>query len=550
MSDRSVIDAVRDALQAYPELEIHYDPAAEEATPGAFRSLRDSNLHPEVLDYLTRIYPGGLFSHQHEAIENVLAGKNTVVATRTSSGKSLIYSLPVFDALCRDPNATAVFIYPQKALANDQLIKLNKMAGEIPSVSQLVADKRSLISRYDGSTPSEARPQIRRDVQVLLTNPDMLHLGIMQHHERHWGRFFKNLRLVAIDECHEYRGVFGTNVAYVLHRLRQLCRFHGSDPRFVATSATVRGPQCHLESLTGVPFQCVDSDRDGSLQGRRKFWMVSGNDHYYDLGRKLAFTLAEAGLTVLAFCPSRVAAERMISRLRKSETDEHPYVRVYRAGLSAEQREKIEQGLRDRNVRLVFSTSALELGIDIGELDAVICIGMPNSMMSLWQRAGRAARGGREDATVFIPAETPIDTYFANHPEELFGRDHEPLVLNLTNQRLICQHYACAVQEIGGDEDRLYLDVLGQEIARVNELRSEGNLNRDEFYRADPHMEVNIRSAGEGAAGSSPSLPGSWLPMRTTLLFWPRLPKLFQAFQRGHVEQFKFVLGNSRLNQF
>lgn len=499
MPIRSVIRTVRDALEAYPTLHTHYDPTTQEASPGKFRTLDESSLHPEVLDYLRRKYPGGLFSHQHEAIENVLAGKNTVVATRTSSGKSLIYSLPVFNALCRDAHATALFIYPQKALANDQLIKLRDMAGEISSVSRLLADKRTIISRYDGSTPSEDRPGIRRDVQVVLTNPDMLHLGIMQHHERHWRRFFQNLRLVAIDECHEYRGVFGTNVAYVLRRLRQLCRFHGSDPRFVATSATVRDPQSHLESLTGVPFECVDSDRDGSLQGRRKFWMVSADDHYYDLGRKLAFALAGAGLTVLAFCPSRVAAERMISRLHKSEADEPPYVRVYRSGLSAAQREEIERGLRDRSVRLVFSTSALELGIDIGELDVVICIGMPNSMMSLWQRAGRAARGGREGATVFIPAETPIDTYFANHPEELFARDHEPLVLNLANRRLVCQHYACAVQEIGGDEDRLYLDVLGQEIARVSQLRSEGGLNRDEFYRADPHMEVNIRSAGEGA---------------------------------------------------
>ena len=215
--------------------------------------------------------------------------------------------------------------------------------------------------------------------------------------------------------------------------------------------------------------------------------------------RKLGLALAEAGLTVLAFCPSRVSAERMIARLSKSDKQEDSYVCVYRSGLSGRQREKIEQGLRERTVRLVFSTSALELGIDIGSLDVVLCIGLPNSMMSLWQRAGRSARGGREGATVLIPANTPIDTYFSEHPEELFGRDHEPLVLNLTNQRIVCQHYACAVQEIGGDEERLVLEVTGPELAKVHQLRSEGKLNRDEFYRADPHIEINIRTAGEGS---------------------------------------------------
>jgi DEAD/DEAH box helicase domain-containing protein len=254
-----------------------------------------------------------------------------------------------------------------------------------------------------------------------------------------------------------------------------------------------------LERLTDVNFESVGPERDGSIQGRRKFWMVGSDDHYYDTGRKLASALAEAGLTVLAFCPSRIAAERMIARLPRSEKDDQGYVRVYRSGLSAEQRESIEQGLRDRSVRLVFSTSALELGIDIGEIDVTLCIGLPPTMMSLWQRAGRAARGGREGATILIPADTPIDTHYADHPQEFFGRDQEPLALNLTNQRIVCQHYACAVHEVGGDEDRLRPDAVGPEMARVQELRRQGKLNRDEFYRADPHAEVSIRSAGEGA---------------------------------------------------
>lgn len=495
---RDVIHLVHQQLAAYPELTIYHDPDVEPGNPGRFCPPPDTGLHARLLEYLERRYSRGLFSHQREAVQRVLAGQNTVVATRTSSGKSLIYALPVFDALCRDSSATSLFLYPQKALANDQLIKLREMAAEIEPLRRLLAAKRRLISRYDGSTPEENRPDVRREVQVLLTNPDMLHLGILQHHDHLWKRFFANLRYVAIDECHEYRGIFGTNVAYVLHRLRQVCARYGQSPRFVATSATVQEPKAHLERLTGVEFTSIDAPFDGSLQGRRKFWMVDAKEHYYETGRKLALALADAGLTVLAFCPSRVCAERMVARLPKSERGENSQVRVYRAGLSPQEREEIEQGLRDRSVRVVFSTSALELGIDIGEIDVVLCIGLPNSMMSLWQRAGRTARAGREGAAILIPADTPIDTYYAAHPEEFFSRDHEPLVLNLSNRRIVCQHYACAVQEADGDESQLNREALGREIACVHQLRAEGKLNREEFYRSDPHIEINIRGAGAG----------------------------------------------------
>jgi len=334
----------------------------------------------------------------------------------------------------------------------------------------------------------------------MLTNPDMLHFSVLQHHERQWQRFFRNLKLVAIDECHEYRGIFGTNVSHILHRLRQLCQRYGSNPKFIATSATVSDPQEHMQQLTGVPFTCVDADHDGSQQGRRKFWMVTSPEYYHETGRNLALKLAEAGLSVLAFCPTRVAAEQMVSRLEKSsDGKDQSFVRVYRSGLSAEDREEIECGLRDRSVRLVFSTSALELGIDIGAIDVVVCIGLPHSMMSLWQRAGRSARGGRDGATVFIPAETPIDSWYAAHPDELFNRDHEPLVLNRTNQRLLCQHYACAVQEVGGDDDSMDFQTLGDEIQKIHDLRASGQLDRDEFYRAEPHMEVSVRGMGDGS---------------------------------------------------
>ncbi len=487
-------------ILAAQDVIVHHGPEANEPVAGTFSAPEAISVTHEVQNFLATQYSSGLYSHQAEAIASIQSRRHTVTATRTSSGKSLIFSLPVWDSLCRDASSTALFIYPQKALANDQLLKMNQTVMQLPSLAKIARRNSQFISRYDGSTPSgDTRSLIRKHAQVILTNPDMLHYAMLQYHDSHWARYFANLKHIAIDECHEYRGIFGTNVAYILRRLRQVCNLHGSDPTFIATSATIHEPREHMEHLTGLPFECVGPERDGSRQGRRKYWMVSSaNEHYYDFGRKLALKLADEGLTVLAFCPGRVSAERMMARVLSQKDTERPYVRVYRAGLSGDERQEIENGLRDKSVRLVFSTSALELGIDIGEVDAVVCIGLPNSMMSLWQRAGRAARGGREGGVILIPADTPIDSYYAKHPVELFSKDNEPLVLNTSNRRVVCQHYACATAEVGGDEDLLEANVLGESIAAVRELRREGRLDLDVFYRADPHMHVNIRSMGEG----------------------------------------------------
>jgi len=494
----TIIDRISTVIDAIPGSTLHHDPAIQEPTDGVYEPAQTLGLHPDTLQLLQVRFPDGLYRHQHQAVASVQAGTNTVVATRTSSGKSLIFSLPVLDSLCQDSESTSLFLYPQKALAGDQLLKLREFAADTPAVAKLTNGRPHFISRYDGATPHDLRGQIRNEAQAILTNPDMLHYAMLQYHDSHWARFFSNLKHVVIDECHEYRGIFGTNVAHILRRLRQVCHIHGSDPTFIATSATIHQPQTHMERLTGVDFRCVGSDIDGSRQGRRKFWMTSSDDHFYDYGRKLAFKLAEEGLTVLAFCPGRLAAERMMAQLLSHHDNDLPFVRVYRAGLSAMEREEIEHGLRDKSVRLVFSTSALELGIDIGEVDAVVCIGLPNSMMSLWQRAGRAARAGKDGGVVLIPGDTPIDTYYSNHPEELFAKDNEPLVLNTSNRRVVCQHYACATAEVGGDEDNLNTTVLGEDVAAVQLARAEGKLDADVFYRSEPHQHVNIRSIGEG----------------------------------------------------
>lgn len=492
----SAIETVSQAL-AGENVVMHFDPQTEPATRGSFVPIDDLSLSDPVAKFLKENYPSGLFTHQAKAIQSIQSPQHTVTATRTSSGKSLIYSVPVLDQLESDNDATSLFIYPQKALANDQLFKLTDAVNSIDGLRELAQKTPHVVSRYDGSTPKDDRADIRKQARAIITNPDMLHYAMLQHHAG-WQRFFGNLKHVAIDECHEYRGVFGSNVGFILRRLRQVCSLYGSDPTFVATSATINQPQQHMQRLTGLPFACVGHDQDGSRQGARKFFMASSEtDHYYDFGRKLAKKLADDGLTVLVFCPGRVAAERMMAAVRINRDDQANFARVYRSGLSSAEREEIEQGLRDKSVRLVFSTSALELGIDIGALDAVVCVGIPHSMMSLWQRAGRAARGGKEGAIVVIPADRPIDTHYAEHPEELFARENEKLALNLDNQRISFQHYACAMAEAGGQEENLNTPTLGEELSRIQELRTQGELGDEEaFYRAEPHMEVNIRSMG------------------------------------------------------
>lgn len=491
-----VIDTISRVLDSFPDTVHHYAPAPTGPTPGRFIPISSVPLHEDLTAALTTLHSGGFFSHQAHAIGCLLAGKHTVVATQTSSGKSLIYSAPVLDAILRDPHATALFIYPQKALANDQAEKLRTLAASIPQLEATITHTPHFISKYDGATPKGAvRATIREQASIVLTNPDMMHMGILQHHHL-WARFLSRLKYVIIDECHAYRGVFGANVALLLRRLRQVCAIHGSPPTMVATSATIREPRAHLEKLTGESFTCIGGDDDGSAQGRRRFWMISGTDHFYDLGRKVALELAKQGLSVLAFCPSRVAAEVLTSRVGEGSES---FVRVYRAGISAKDREAIEAGLRDGSVRLVFSTNALELGIDIGALDAVVCIGLPNSMMSLWQRAGRVARAGKEGGVILIPADTPIDSYFASIPEELFKRDNEPLALSLDNKRILHGHVACAIKEAGGDAASLRLDLLGEAVATVVALREAGGLQDEIFYSDEPHARVNVRSMGESS---------------------------------------------------
>lgn len=456
MAESDIIDRAASCMAGIPGISIAYE-REYPYRPGQFVST-ELPLEPRVKKFV-RENPrlkSGLFQHQFDGVAQVLTGRHTVISTATSSGKSLIFGLPVLDALAQNPDTTALLIYPQKALANDQLFKLNAMATEIfganfPSI---------IISRYDGSTPSDRRPLIRERGRIILTNPDMVHLGMLQYPDK-WARFFANLKFVVIDEAHDYRGIFGSSVAYVFRRLRAIAKRYGANPTFISASATIDQPTEHLRKLTGLDFAEIGPDLDGSIQGRKKLWLLRSEDHYYKLGRDLTMMLVERGLSCLTFCPSRVAAERLLDDLPQTVRRDNR-IRVYRAGLNSQEREEVERGLADGTIKGVFSTSALELGIDIGSLDAVVCVGLPNTMMSLWQRAGRVGRAGKEGAIFFITADTPLDSYYAENPEQFFGQNNEPLAVNLQNRRLVCHHLACAIDE-AGDENLLDLETLGPE---------------------------------------------------------------------------------------
>ena len=482
-----VVEAVEACLEDLDDVAVAYERKYAAVSPPGI-SPDGLPLDPKLKRHIEQTYPRGLFTHQFDGLASVLGGKHTVLTTQTSSGKSLIFSLPAFNAFLEDDTATSLFIYPQKALANDQLAKLRELYEGVKAT----APNATIIARYDGATPDERKPELRTRSQFVLTNPDMLHLAFLQYHEK-WARFFSRLRYVIVDEAHTYRGIFGSSVAFVLRRLRAICSYYGSCPVFVSASATIAEATKHLRRLTGLEFEEIGPDRDGSVQGMRKLWLLRSPVHHYQLGRNLTRLFVDRGLSCLTFCPSRVSAERLLTDIADVETSDGT-IRVYRAGLDSREREEIEAGLRDGRIRGVFSTSALEIGIDIGELDVVLCVGLPNTMMSLWQRAGRVGRSAKEGAIVFLAGDTPLDTYFAEHPEELFERENEPLAVNLTNRRLVSHHLACAIQETPA-EGSLDIDVLGEEMAHAIELRHEGRFVSDVFYVDDPHMQTPIRNA-------------------------------------------------------
>jgi DEAD/DEAH box helicase domain-containing protein len=409
-----------------------------------------------------------LYSHQRRAFELAAQGKHVVVATPTASGKSLCYNLPILQALASDPTARALYLFPTKALSRDQEEALRDMMCDAGlSVGAIT---------YDGDTPNDARRAARQRAGVLLTNPDMLHAGIMPHHTA-WARFFSNLRYVVVDELHTYRGVFGSHLANVMRRLLRIARFHGSSPTFLFASATIGNPQEHASRICGEPVELIAES--GAPSGPRRVVVYNPpvvnaelgiRQSYIKASVRLTQDLVRAGVPTLVFGNSRNGVEVMLKylrdRLARDQIDPSA-IHAYRGGYLPQTRRRIESALRQGEIRCVVATNALELGIDIGVLDAVVCAGYPGTMAGLWQRFGRAGRRRDLSLAVLVSSSSPVDQYVARHPQQLISAPIEHARIDPDNIEILIQHLKCAAFELPFEPDDAYGDVPNDALAEA-----------------------------------------------------------------------------------
>ena len=490
MDFTAFLDGVRKSKDYAGQMVYVHRIPEREAAYGAL----STPLPDELTSALGKMGITDLYTHQVSAIESILAGKSIVIVTSTASGKTLCYNLPVLEALLRGvrcsvlgvrdpapehrqpttdnrqpntehPKTTAFYLFPTKALAQDQLRGLRRFAELEPALGPLVK-----AGCYDGDTPPTTRRRLRDEASIILTNPDMLHQGILPYHTR-WSRFFADLKYVVIDEIHAYRGIFGSNVANVIRRLNRICRHYGSSPQFICCSATIANPRELAEKLTGVPMTLVDND--GSPRGAKQFVMWNppllspfgkgGPQGGLDAAgmerrssnveaQELMTELMSSGVQTITFGRARVVAELMYRYVRDALLRRNPSlaekVRAYRGGYLPEERREIERQLFSGELMGVTSTNALELGIDVGGLDASIIIGFPGTIASTWQQAGRAGRGAEESLVVFVAYNDPIDQYLMRHPEYFFGQSPEHAIIDPKNPYVLASHLRCAAFEL------------------------------------------------------------------------------------------------------
>ena len=463
---------------------------------------RDATLvePPELTRELSRalqaIGAKRLYSHQLEAYEKVRSGENVIVSTATASGKSLCYKIPAFENALENAANRALFLYPTKALAQDQLQKIEKLMlrGVHPAT-------------YDRDTPKALRAGLRKKANVVLTNPDMLNVGLLPSHDSLWADFFRNLKIIAVDEAHLLRGVFGSHAAAVLRRLRRVAGLHGADPKFVLTSATIANPLELAEVLTGLPFALVD--KDGASSGERR--VVFRNPPLKDEekgdrrsmlteGAFIFSRLVASGVRTIAFAKSRKSAE-LIYRYAADRLGPDLARRIspYRAGYTVRERREIEARLFRGELLGVVSTNALELGVDVGSLDAVVCCGYPGSVASIWQQWGRAGRGKDPSLAVYIAGRDSLDQYLHENPEKVLGMRVEAARLTLENPYILGPHLLAAAHEAPlEDEDEKYFgyayEVVAEQLVESRALvRSGGRMH---YTRGDnPARDISLRSA-------------------------------------------------------
>ncbi|HEX4169860.1 MAG TPA: DEAD/DEAH box helicase [Bryobacteraceae bacterium] len=390
-----------------------------------------------------------LYLHQAAAVEHSLDGQNVAVVTPTASGKTLCYNLPVVQTILANPAARAVYLFPTKALAEDQRLELQRLNDAIGGPLTC--------HTYDGDTPSDARRSIRDKANVVLTNPDMLHTGILPHHTK-WVKLFENLEYFIIDELHYYRGVYGSHLANVLRRLKRICEFYGTNPKFICCSATIANPKELAESITAEPFELVSEN--GAPSGDNYFVFYNPPVVNQQLGirrsylhetRRVALEFVRQNAQTLVFTNNRLATEILTTYLKDACAQlpfSHEAVRGYRGGYLPKERRHIEAGLREGVIRAVIATNALELGVDIGSLDSVVLAGYPGNIASTWQRAGRAGRRSATSVAVLVASSAPLDQYIIEHPDYFFGNSPEEAHINADNLEIFLNHLKCAAFEL------------------------------------------------------------------------------------------------------
>ncbi|MBI2493994.1 MAG: DEAD/DEAH box helicase [Candidatus Rokubacteria bacterium] len=406
------------------------------------------SLDPRIADALRGRGIDQLYAHQARAWALVEKGQNVVVVTPTASGKTLCYNLPALQALLLQPDARALYLFPTKALAQDQLAELEELAKQLPEMRMFT---------YDGDTPQDARRAVRARANLVLTNPDMLHSGILPHHTK-WASLFQNLRYVVIDELHAYRGVFGSHLANVLRRLARVCRHYGSAPQFIMASATIANPGELARRLTGAPVEEIAES--GAPTGAKTFVCYNPPVVNPELGirapylgeaSKLAVRFLREKIATIVFAQSRLATEVLLSSIKGAVADrtgDSGIVRGYRGGYLPTRRRAVEKGLREGEVLGVVSTNALELGVDIGHLDVAVLAGYPGAIASMWQQAGRAGRRTGESAAILVATSAPLDQFMMTHPEYLFGTPPEHARVNPDNPFILASHLKCAAFEL------------------------------------------------------------------------------------------------------
>jgi len=431
-------------VKIFPEREGVFAPFPEDLDPRLAEACRSRGMEK-------------LYSHQADSYISARSGKNTVIVTPTASGKTLCYNLPVMQTLLENPDARALYLFPTKALSQDQQSEINGMVGSIEGSTAGRIPLRVCI--YDGDTPQSIRSDARDKGRIVISNPDMMHAGILPNHPK-WLRFFANLKFIVIDEMHMYRGIFGSHMANLIRRILRIARFYGAEPVFILCSATIGNPKELAEKLLGAPVELVD--RNGAPSGKKT--VVLYNPPLVDAvqgirrsvmneGQRWALAFLRKDIKMILFAHSRVRTEVISSYINDSLsnvfTNNHGITVVpYRGGLLPLERRNIEKGLREGTIQGVVSTNALELGIDIGGLDAAVITGFPGSFSSFWQQAGRAGRRQTESVAVFIASASPLDQYIISHPDYFFARPKEEAQLDADNSCVLTDHIKCAAFEL------------------------------------------------------------------------------------------------------